>query len=81
MKAYPEDALSEEIRATLPKSLRSDSDASLSGVPPRPGRAFEFAAAYLQLGFAPADPEMERRVNELQRRFKPGKRQRGFARE
>jgi len=81
VKAYPEDALSEEIRATLPKSLRSDSDASLNGVPPRPGHAFEFAAAYLQLGFAPADPEMERRVNELQRRFKPGNRQRGFARE
>jgi tRNA A-37 threonylcarbamoyl transferase component Bud32 len=81
VKAYPDDPLSEEIRTTLPKALRDDSDASLNGVPSRPGRAFEFAAAYLQLGFATADPEMERRVNELQRRFKPGNRQRGFARE
>ena len=74
VKAFPADPLSGDIRRTLPRALRDDSDASLSSSPPRPGLAFEFAAAYLQLAFAPRDPELEQRVAELKQRVRPGNR-------
>ena len=65
VKSAPADPLSAEIIGTLPRTLREESDSALSSTPPRPGLAFEYAAAYLQLGFAPRDPEMERRVYQL----------------
>jgi hypothetical protein len=81
VKANPDDSLSAEIKATLPKALRDGSDAALNATPPRPGFAFEFATAYLQLAFAPPDPEMERRVLRLQGKGRPGNRRRPVGRE
>ena len=72
--AHPEDVTALDIRRRLPKMLRDDSDAALGSTPPRPALAFEFAAAYLQLAFAPKDPEIERRVAELKQRIGTGRR-------
>ncbi len=80
VRSAPGDRLAAEIREELPKLLREDSDAALNGNPRRPALAFEFATAYLQLTFAPRDPEMERRVAELGGRLK-GRRRGGGARE
>jgi len=76
VRSNPSDPLSAQIREELPKILRDDSDAALNGNPRRPAIAFELATAYLQLTFAPPDPEMERRVAELGSRLK-GNRRRG----
>lgn len=80
VRSNPADPLSAQIKEELPKLLREDSDAALNGTPRRPAIAFEFATAYLQLTFAPRDPEMERRVAELGGRLK-GRRRGGAARE
>ena len=42
------------------------------GEPPRPGLALEFATGYLQLAFAPRDPEIESRVYNLGQRLRQG---------
>ncbi|HYK40859.1 MAG TPA: serine/threonine-protein kinase [Thermoanaerobaculia bacterium] len=76
VRSAPSDALSTQIKSDLPRLLREDSDEALSSTPRRPALAFEFATAYLQLTFAPRDPEMERRVSELGSRLK-GNRRRG----
>jgi eukaryotic-like serine/threonine-protein kinase len=70
VRSNPEHPLSAQIKEELPKILREDSDAALNGNPRRPAIAFELATAYLQLTFAPRDPEMERRVAELGGRLK-----------
>jgi serine/threonine protein kinase len=80
VRSNPSDPLSAQIRDDLPKMLREDSDAALNGNPRRPAIAFELATAYLQLTFAPRDPEMERRVAELGGRLK-GRRRGGGARD
>jgi len=74
VKAYPDDALSVELKSTLPRTLREDSDGALAATPPRPGLALEFATGYLQLSFAPRDPEIERRVYDLGQRIRQGPR-------
>ncbi|MEO8191302.1 MAG: serine/threonine-protein kinase [Acidobacteriota bacterium] len=63
VKANPGDGLSAEIRRTLPRTLREDSDTLWNGS--RPKLAVEVARAYLQLSFAPRDTEIERRVYEV----------------
>ncbi|MFN2632994.1 MAG: hypothetical protein ABR610_06210, partial [Thermoanaerobaculia bacterium] len=52
--------------------MREDSDSLWNGS--RPVLAAEFARAYLQLSFAPRDPEMERRVYETPNRSPQGAR-------
>jgi hypothetical protein len=74
VRESPNDPLSAEIREKLPRALRDDSDTALNGDPKKPAVAFEFATAYLQLTFAPKDPEMERRVAELGTHLKRGRR-------
>jgi serine/threonine-protein kinase len=77
VRGAPDDPLSAEIRERLPRALREDSDTALNGNPKKPAVAFEFATAYLQLTFAPKDPEMERRVAELGTHLKRGRRGQG----
>ncbi|MDQ2869807.1 MAG: hypothetical protein M3S32_03620, partial [Acidobacteriota bacterium] len=79
VKAYPEHRLSSEIRRTLPTTLREDSDSLSNGS--RPVLAAELARAYLQLSFAPRDPEMERRVYETPKRFPQGARRKRLQKE
>ena len=74
IEANPNDPLSIDLTKTLPGALREGSNDLLAAKPPRPGLAFEFATAYLQLSFAPPDPEMQRRVTMLRPRFRPGAR-------
>ncbi len=79
VKAYPDHRFSSEIRRTLPTTLREDSDSLWSGS--RPVLAAELARAYLQLSFAPRDPEMERRVYETPQRFPQGARRKRLRKE
>lgn len=81
VKAHPQDPLSTELTGSLPKTLREESDSALNASPPRPALSFEFATAYLQLAFAPPDPEMERRVLRLGARVRPGNRRKPAASE
>ncbi len=66
----PEDSLSSEIRRTLPRTLREDSDMLWNSS--RPTLSVELARAYLQLAFAPRDAGIERRLYEVPPRFEPG---------
>ena len=70
VRANPKDPLSLELSRQLPGTLKEQSDAAMNGTPKRPALAFEFATAYLQLSFAPRDPEMEQRVYELGRKLR-----------
>ncbi len=79
VRKNPEDALSSEIRQTLPRTLREDSDALWNES--RPKLSVELARAYLQLAFAPRDTEIERRVYEVQERFPQGGRRKRLQKE
>jgi hypothetical protein len=65
VRASPAEPLALELQRTFPTTLKKESDAAMTSTPPRPALAVEFANGYLQLSFAPRDPELERRVYEL----------------
>ena len=79
VKKNPEDPLSSEIRRTLPRTLREDSDTLWNAS--RPNLSVEIARAYLQLAFAPRDTEIERRVYEVEQRFPRGGRRKRLQKE
>lgn len=77
--AHPDDPFTAQLKSWLPQTLRGDTETALNNAQPMLARMFY--RAYLQLTFAPVDPDLARRVEELPPPVAQPGRQRRFPRE